>query len=413
MAEEKTAGNAGMLFNIALNYGGRAEIVEAAQPGDRVRRRARRPRRAALRRLPLHRRPARSRSADPDERRDARQQLPALADRVRRDLGHRHAVAGLPEAAPARGRSSRTRNAIAGTAASTTRRWPDGDATDCASTGRGASDGARPCPMTRSQRARPAPDRRRRGVVPAAVAHARARARRRGARLRRVRRDRGSARRPRAARGLGRRGARRVRGRRRRLRPARRRAHDGRDRDRRARGRRPASPGPPFFATRRRRSCRSSTSACRSARSRPCAPSAAARRCSCSWSTIVVSDSAQYYTGRAFGRRPLSPSISPKKTRRRGDRRPRRSARPRCRSAAALRVSGAPACCCSRSSSATVVGARDRRRSVRVAAQAQRRREGLRRADSRPRRRARSHRQLAVRRAGVLRLRPLAREVLT
>ena len=31
--------------------------------------------------------------------------------------------------------------------------------------------------------------------------------------------------------------------------------------------------------------------------------------------TIVVSDSAQYYTGRAFGRSPLAPSISPKKTR--------------------------------------------------------------------------------------------------
>jgi len=29
---------------------------------------------------------------------------------------------------------------------------------------------------------------------------------------------------------------------------------------------------------------------------------------------IVISDSAQYYTGRAFGRRPLSPAISPKKT---------------------------------------------------------------------------------------------------
>ena len=29
---------------------------------------------------------------------------------------------------------------------------------------------------------------------------------------------------------------------------------------------------------------------------------------------IVVSDSAQFYTGRAFGRRPLAPSISPKKT---------------------------------------------------------------------------------------------------
>lgn len=30
--------------------------------------------------------------------------------------------------------------------------------------------------------------------------------------------------------------------------------------------------------------------------------------------TIVISDSAQYYTGRAFGKRPLSPAISPKKT---------------------------------------------------------------------------------------------------
>jgi undecaprenyl diphosphate synthase len=31
MAEEKTGGNTGMLFNIALNYGGRAEIVEAVR----------------------------------------------------------------------------------------------------------------------------------------------------------------------------------------------------------------------------------------------------------------------------------------------------------------------------------------------------------------------------------------------
>jgi phosphatidate cytidylyltransferase len=30
--------------------------------------------------------------------------------------------------------------------------------------------------------------------------------------------------------------------------------------------------------------------------------------------TIVISDSAQYYTGRRFGRRPLAPEISPKKT---------------------------------------------------------------------------------------------------
>ena len=31
VAEQKTAGNGGMLFNIALNYGGRAEIVDAAR----------------------------------------------------------------------------------------------------------------------------------------------------------------------------------------------------------------------------------------------------------------------------------------------------------------------------------------------------------------------------------------------
>src|SRR5688572_3156922 len=30
--------------------------------------------------------------------------------------------------------------------------------------------------------------------------------------------------------------------------------------------------------------------------------------------TVVISDSAQYYTGRALGRRPLAPAISPKKT---------------------------------------------------------------------------------------------------
>ena len=30
--------------------------------------------------------------------------------------------------------------------------------------------------------------------------------------------------------------------------------------------------------------------------------------------TIVVSDTAQYYSGRAFGTRPLAPAISPKKT---------------------------------------------------------------------------------------------------
>ena len=118
--------NTGMLFNIALNYGGRAEIVDAARRAIAAGHRARRSRRAALRRVPLHGRPARSRSADPHERRDARQQLPAVADRVRGDLGHRNAVARLPPPRSARSRSSPTRSAIAGTAASSRRRSPLG-----------------------------------------------------------------------------------------------------------------------------------------------------------------------------------------------------------------------------------------------------------------------------------------------
>ena len=86
----------GMLFNIALNYGGRAEIVDAARraiesgvrPEDLDEQR--------VRQLPLHGRAAGSRSADPHQRRDAGQQLPAVADCLLRDLRHRHAVAGLP-----------------------------------------------------------------------------------------------------------------------------------------------------------------------------------------------------------------------------------------------------------------------------------------------------------------------------
>src|SRR6476660_7627839 len=68
---QKTAGNSGMLFNIALNYGGRAEIIDAAR-----------------------RMLTEGVSPDElDERRDARQQLPAVADRVLGDLGHGDALA--------------------------------------------------------------------------------------------------------------------------------------------------------------------------------------------------------------------------------------------------------------------------------------------------------------------------------
>ena len=91
--------------------------------------------------------------------------------------------------------------------------------------------------------------------------------------------------------------------------------------------------------------------------------------------TIVVSDSAQYYTGRAFGRRPLAPAISPKKT---------------VEGAIGGLVFGTLAMAvggrwCLRGADvwllallgAAIVAARHRRRPVRVAAEAQRRREGL------------------------------------
>ena len=68
----------------------------------------------AVRRVSLHRRPARSRPAHPHQRRDARQQFSAVADRLRRDLGHRDAVAGLPQARTCSRPSSRTRSATAG-----------------------------------------------------------------------------------------------------------------------------------------------------------------------------------------------------------------------------------------------------------------------------------------------------------
>src|SRR5262249_38727362 len=53
--------------------------------------------------IPLHRGPARSRPADPHERRDADLELPALADRLLGDLGHGRALARFPPRAPAAG----------------------------------------------------------------------------------------------------------------------------------------------------------------------------------------------------------------------------------------------------------------------------------------------------------------------
>jgi hypothetical protein len=88
----------GMKFNIALNYSGapRSSTPAAASSPTGRPASAGRHRRGDDRPLPLHRGPARSRPADPHQRGDARLELPALADRLRRDLGHQHALARLP-----------------------------------------------------------------------------------------------------------------------------------------------------------------------------------------------------------------------------------------------------------------------------------------------------------------------------
>ena len=118
--------------------------------------------------------------------------------------------------------------------------------------------------------------------------------------------------------------------------------------------------------------------------------------------TVIVSDTAQYYSGRAFGRRLLAPADQPEEDRRRGDGR----IRFRRGHAGARWARGGCRPCRSPVASCFGVdrrGARDCRRSVRVDAEAQRRREGQLVAHPRARRRARSHRCAALRRARVLR----------
>ena len=100
-----TANNTGMKLVVALNYGARAEIVDAFNAMlEQVRQNGMSAFRADEQNLraSLHRRPARSRPTDPHQRRNARQQFSALADRLRRNLRHRNALARFFPRASAR-----------------------------------------------------------------------------------------------------------------------------------------------------------------------------------------------------------------------------------------------------------------------------------------------------------------------
>ena len=100
-AREMTERNTGMVLTLALNYGSRTELVDCfnalVQRGvAQWRHRAPEGRRALHRAASLYQRPARTRSRHPHQRRNAAQQLPAVAGGLRRDLRHRDAVARLP-----------------------------------------------------------------------------------------------------------------------------------------------------------------------------------------------------------------------------------------------------------------------------------------------------------------------------
>ena len=112
-AEEMTCNNTGMTLTIAFNYGGRVEIVDAVKqivettmPASSAPRRSRWiDRRAAV--LPGHARP---RSADPDQRRAAHLELPAVGGGVRGALVHAGVLARLRPRDISSRRSETSRN---------------------------------------------------------------------------------------------------------------------------------------------------------------------------------------------------------------------------------------------------------------------------------------------------------------
>ena len=107
-AQEQTAKNTGMIMTLALNYGGRAELIDAFQ---RIVQAAAsngglaglKDRRRDGFAPPVRLRPARSRPGDPHQRRDAALQLSAVAAGLLGDLRDPDAVAGLRRRASAGG----------------------------------------------------------------------------------------------------------------------------------------------------------------------------------------------------------------------------------------------------------------------------------------------------------------------
>ena len=101
--EDRTGLNTRLNLWVAFDYGGRAELVEAARRIVESGVDARRHRRERLRGQSLRAGASRSGSADPDERGAADLELPAVAARLRGARVRRQALAGLRGARPARG----------------------------------------------------------------------------------------------------------------------------------------------------------------------------------------------------------------------------------------------------------------------------------------------------------------------
>ena len=95
--------NNGLTLVMALSYGSRIEIVDAvrriSEEGEARQARSGRHQRAGHFRSSLDAEHSRPGSAHPHQRRDAREQFPALADFLRRTRHHADALAGFPQAA--------------------------------------------------------------------------------------------------------------------------------------------------------------------------------------------------------------------------------------------------------------------------------------------------------------------------